>query len=101
MQAGEAGRTGRRAHRGDREESNRNPVILASRAFPFRPKFQPMEEALNKLGAVLAVVWAVVRGEEAGWTSVEVLAPAAAGVALLACFALWERRAPYPPRMIR
>ncbi len=50
------------------------------------------------------MVWAVVRGEEAGWTSPAVLVPAAIGVALLAGFAGWERRAPHPllpPRLLR
>ncbi|WP_028653466.1 MFS transporter [Nocardioides halotolerans] len=59
--------------------------------------------ALLGLG-VLGVVWGVVRGEEAGWTSADVLVPAAAGVVLLGGFAAWQRRAPYPllpPRLLR
>ena len=53
---------------------------------------------------VLGLVWALVRGEPAGWTSGEVLGAAAAGLALLAGFALWERRARHPllpPRLLR
>ena len=57
------------------------------------------------LGAgVLGIVWALVRGEPAGWTSAEVLGTAAAGLALLGGFAAWQRRAPYPllpPRLLR
>lgn len=57
------------------------------------------------LGAgVLGIVWAVVRGEEAGWTSVEVLATGATGLALVAGFAAWQRRASHPllpPRLLR
>ena len=57
------------------------------------------------LGAgVLGVVWALVRGEPAGWTSAEVLATAGAGVVLLAGFAAWQRRAAHPllpPRLLR
>ena len=56
------------------------------------------------LGAgVLGLVWALVRGEPAGWTSGEVLGTAAAGLALLGGFAAWERRAPHPllpPRLL-
>ncbi len=49
------------------------------------------------LGAgVLGLVWALVRGGPAGWTSAEVLGAAAAGLALLAGFAAWERRATHP-----
>jgi EmrB/QacA subfamily drug resistance transporter len=47
-------------------------------------------------GGVLGLVWALVRGEPAGWTSVEVLGAAALGVLLLVAFAAWEGRAPYP-----
>jgi EmrB/QacA subfamily drug resistance transporter len=56
------------------------------------------------LGAgVLGLVWALVRGEPAGWTSAEVLGTAVAGLALLAGFAAWERRATHPllpPRLL-
>ena len=55
-------------------------------------------------GGVLGLVWALVRGEPAGWTSAEVLGAAAAGLALLAAFAAWERRATHPllpPRLLR
>jgi EmrB/QacA subfamily drug resistance transporter len=49
------------------------------------------------LGAgVLGIVWALVRGEPAGWASDEVLGTAGAGLALLAGFAVWERRATHP-----
>jgi MFS family permease len=53
---------------------------------------------------VLGIVWALVRGETAGWTSVEVVGMSALGVALLAGFAAWERRAAHPllpPRLLR
>ena len=53
---------------------------------------------------VLGVVWALVRGETAGWTSLEVLGTGIAGLALLAGFAAWEGRAPHPllpPRLLR
>src|SRR6478735_3245820 len=52
---------------------------------------------------VLGLVWALVRGETAGWTSVEVVGMSAVGVALLVGFAVWERRAAHPllpPRLL-
>ena len=55
-------------------------------------------------GGVLGVVWAVVRGEDIGWTSGEVLVAAGVGLALLGGFAAWQRRAPHPllpPRLLR
>jgi EmrB/QacA subfamily drug resistance transporter len=53
---------------------------------------------------VLGLVWSLVRGETAGWTSVEVIGMSALGLALLAGFAFWERRAAHPllpPRLLR
>ena len=55
-------------------------------------------------GGVLGLVWAVVRGGPAGWASAEVLGTAAAGLALLVGFAVWEGRATHPllpPRLLR
>jgi EmrB/QacA subfamily drug resistance transporter len=51
--------------------------------------------ALVTLGA-LGVVWGLVRGNQAGWGSVEVLATLAAGVLLIAGFVGWELRAREP-----
>lgn len=47
-------------------------------------------------GAMLGVVWALVRGNGAGWGSVEVLATLIAGALLLAAFVGWELRARQP-----
>lgn len=47
-------------------------------------------------GGALGVVWALVRGNAAGWGSVEVIAAFAAGVALLLGFVAWELRARAP-----
>jgi hypothetical protein len=49
-------------------------------------------------------VWGLVRGNAAGWDSLEVLASLAAGVVVMAPFVAWERRrdAPMlPPRFFR
>jgi len=49
--------------------------------------------ALITAGA-LGIVWGLVRGNSAGWGSLEVLAALAAGTLLVAGFVAWERRAP-------
>jgi EmrB/QacA subfamily drug resistance transporter len=45
---------------------------------------------------VLGVVWALVRGNSAGWDSAEVLGALIGGVALVAAFVLWELRTAEP-----
>jgi EmrB/QacA subfamily drug resistance transporter len=53
---------------------------------------------------LLALVYGIVRGQSLGWASPEILASLGAGVALLAAFIAWERRAPapmLPPRFFR
>ncbi|MGO4299590.1 DHA2 family efflux MFS transporter permease subunit [Leifsonia sp. RAF41] len=45
---------------------------------------------------VLGVVYAIVRGNDAGWGSAEVLIPLIVGTALLVAFVLWESRATAP-----
>jgi len=47
-------------------------------------------------GGVLGLVWGLVRGNIAGWGSVEVVAALAAGALLLAAFVAWELRVPEP-----
>jgi EmrB/QacA subfamily drug resistance transporter len=47
-------------------------------------------------GAALGLVWALVRGNSAGWGSVEVVAALVVGALLAAAFVLWERRAAQP-----
>jgi EmrB/QacA subfamily drug resistance transporter len=51
--------------------------------------------ALASFG-LLGVVFGVVRGNPAGWGSLEVVAPIAAGAALLVAFVAWELRARQP-----
>src|SRR6478735_4777520 len=45
--------------------------------------------ALSAAG-LLAIVWGLVRGNDAGWTSVEVVSALLAGAVVLALFVLWE-----------
>jgi EmrB/QacA subfamily drug resistance transporter len=45
---------------------------------------------------LLGIVYGVVRGNPAGWGATEVVAPIAAGTALLLAFVAWELRTPAP-----
>ncbi|MEI5527462.1 MFS transporter [Streptomyces brasiliscabiei] len=62
----------------------------------------PQGDRPDLLGALLstigmtALVYAIISGPEHGWTSGPVLATAAVAVAVLAAFAYWESRIPYP-----
>lgn len=58
-------------------------------------RFDILGNALVTAGA-LGLVWALVRGNEAGWASGEVIGTAVAGVLLLAAFVAWERRTDAP-----
>jgi EmrB/QacA subfamily drug resistance transporter len=64
-------------------------------SFGPRPRFDAVGVALAA-GASLAVTWALVRGNDVGWGSVEVLGSLAAGAILGLSFLLWEARAPSP-----
>jgi EmrB/QacA subfamily drug resistance transporter len=44
----------------------------------------------------LAIVWGLVRGNQAGWDSVEVIASLIVGALLVVAFVAWERRAHEP-----
>jgi EmrB/QacA subfamily drug resistance transporter len=45
---------------------------------------------------LFAIVWGLVRGNELGWTSTEILVSLGAGLVLIAAFVGWEMRAPDP-----
>jgi EmrB/QacA subfamily drug resistance transporter len=47
-------------------------------------------------GAALGIVWALMRGNRAGWSSLEVAGSLFAGLVLAVAFVLWERRAAAP-----
>jgi EmrB/QacA subfamily drug resistance transporter len=51
--------------------------------------------ALSAAG-LLAVVWGLVRGNDAGWTSVDVVSALSSGAVVLALFVVWELRANSP-----
>jgi EmrB/QacA subfamily drug resistance transporter len=45
---------------------------------------------------VFGIVWALMRGNQVGWASVETIAALALGALLIVAFVNWERRAPEP-----
>ena len=47
-------------------------------------------------GAALAISWGLMRGNDVGWTSPEIVAVTLAGFVLAAAFVAWERRAREP-----
>ena len=47
-------------------------------------------------GGCLGLVWGLVRGNESGWSSAEVVAPLVVGVVLILLFVRWERRTVEP-----
>jgi EmrB/QacA subfamily drug resistance transporter len=51
--------------------------------------------------AALGLVWALVRGNTAGWGSAEVIGALAGGAVAAAAFAAWERQAPHPMLPLR
>ena len=52
-------------------------------------------------GGLLGIVYGLIRGNPMGWTSPVVLGSLGVGVALLAAFVAWERRAPAPMLPLR
>jgi EmrB/QacA subfamily drug resistance transporter len=47
-------------------------------------------------GGAVGVVWGLVRGNDAGWTSLETVSTLGLGLLLLAAFVAWELRTPEP-----
>jgi EmrB/QacA subfamily drug resistance transporter len=52
-------------------------------------------------GGAFGIVWGLVRGNAAGWSSFEVVGALAGGVLLLGAFVAWERRAREPMLPLR
>jgi len=52
-------------------------------------------------GGVTGIIWALVRANEVGWTSPEILTTLTLGAGLLAGFVAWERHAPEPMLPLR
>jgi EmrB/QacA subfamily drug resistance transporter len=73
------------------------PLVLARIPESFGPESGLDIRGLALVtGGVLGLVWGLVRGNIAGWGSVEVVAALAAGALLLAAFVAWELRVREP-----
>jgi EmrB/QacA subfamily drug resistance transporter len=73
------------------------PLVLRRIDESYGPRSAPDVPGLALVtGAALGLVWALVRGNSAGWGSVEVIAALVVGALLAVGFALWERRAAEP-----
>jgi EmrB/QacA subfamily drug resistance transporter len=77
-------------------------LVLAPLALARLEETRGTDSALDLPGLALAssgllgIVWGVVRGNAHGWTSLAIVAPIVAGVALLAAFVVWELRTATP-----
>ncbi|MGA8335993.1 MAG: MFS transporter [Solirubrobacteraceae bacterium] len=73
------------------------PVVLRRVDESYGPRSAPDVVGLALVtGAALGLVWGLVRGNSAGWGSVEVIAALAVGALLAVVFVLWERRTAAP-----
>lgn len=70
-------------------------LLVLPNSFGARLRADVVGLALSGLG-LLGVVYGIVRGNEAGWSSVEVLGSLIAGGILLLAFIGWEARSPAP-----
>jgi EmrB/QacA subfamily drug resistance transporter len=79
------------------------PLVLRHIAESYGPRARLDAPGLALVSAAaLGIVWGLMRGNAAGWSSVEVLGSLAAGAVLLAAFAAVERRVAepmLPPRL--
>ncbi len=81
-------------------------VPIAAVALPFALRLLPethgAPERLDLLGValitagVVAIVWALVRANQSGWASAEIVSCLVAGAILLLAFVAWERRVSEP-----
>jgi EmrB/QacA subfamily drug resistance transporter len=73
------------------------PLILRRIDESFGPRTRlDVGGVVLETGAALGIVWGLVRGNSAGWGSVEVIAALALGVLFAAAFIAWEMRASEP-----
>jgi EmrB/QacA subfamily drug resistance transporter len=81
-------------------------VPIGAIALPLAMRLLPgsygTQERLDPLGVtlvtggVVAIVWALVRANQAGWASAEIVSCLVGGVVLLLAFAAWEQRVSEP-----
>ena len=73
------------------------PLVLSKMKESFGPETALDLPGLGLITAgALGIVWGLVRGNPAGWGSVEVISTMAAGCLLVAAFVVWERHTPAP-----
>lgn len=73
------------------------PLVLLTlpNSFGARVKADIVGLLLSGLG-LLGLVFGIVRGNDAGWSSTQVLAPLVGGAVLLVAFIVWEARSSHP-----
>ena len=73
------------------------PVVFRRVDESYGPRTAPDVGGLALItGAAVGIVWALVRGNSAGWASVEVLTSLVVGASLAVAFVLWEWRTAEP-----
>jgi EmrB/QacA subfamily drug resistance transporter len=73
------------------------PVVFRRVDESYGPRRAPDVVGLALVtGAAVGIVWALVRGNSAGWGSAEVIGAVAVGALLALAFVLWERRTAEP-----
>jgi EmrB/QacA subfamily drug resistance transporter len=73
------------------------PLVLTRMKESFGPDTSLDIPGLGLVSAgALGIVWGLVRGNQAGWASAEVVGSLAVGAMLVAAFVAWERRAREP-----
>jgi len=77
-------------------------LVAAALALVTIPESRGARHPLDVRGLVgvsagsFGLLWGLVRGNDRGWASAEVLGSLAGGIALLLVFAAWQRRAAFP-----
>ena len=70
-------------------------VLVPDSKNPAADRPDPVGAALSIAGLGL-VLWAIIEGPTAGWSSASVIGAAAAGIAILATFIAWEAHSSHP-----
>jgi MFS transporter, DHA2 family, integral membrane protein len=70
-------------------------LVLPRSSAPERAWFDPAGVALSVAG-ITSLLYGLIEAPDYGWASPPVVAPLLAGLAVLAAFAFWERRATHP-----
>ena len=73
------------------------PLVLSRVSESFGPRTTlDICGLLLAMGAILGLVWGLVRGNQVGWGSFEVITALGAGLLLTVAFIVWEKRTPAP-----